>query len=89
MCNPFQGTPNPFTPLQAVSAISCMVFRFLTLSDRHHREYHYWSAAFHRKAICRPLFLLSLRTIRNSLQQLRRIGKLIQLSLYASCHDLN
>ena len=89
MCNPFQGSPNPFTPLQAVSAISCMVFRFLTLSDRHHREYHYWSAAFHRKAICRPLFLLSLRTIRNSLQQLRRIGKLIQLSLYSSCHDLN
>ena len=41
MCNPFQGSPNPFTPLQAVSAISCMVFRFLTLSDRHHREYHY------------------------------------------------
>lgn len=55
MCFPFQGTPGPFTPLQAVSAISCMVFRFLILPDRHHRECHYKSAAFcksHNADLC-------------------------------------
>ena len=69
MCNPFQGTPNPFTPLQAVSAISCMVSRILTPPGRHHSGVSLLIRRFAQKTIatamfqCKPLFLFILGPI--------------------------